>query len=194
MTTQTFTKIIVVSALMCTGSVFAEEAVTAIPTEKAAETQKIIAAPVTSEEAIAELEESRRKVMEMKEPRDKHMAEAGAIAKKIEARRKAILEENKDAAKLSADIAEFEKVLEEKTLALNSVFDADKELVDLKVKMQEERVSFGKNQLKLREEISRQHRERRLAIEKAAQQKEAAAKEDEAATKATETAQENENK
>lgn len=178
MTTPNLTKSIIVSALICAGSVFAEEVATPKVAEKATDTTQIIAAPATKEEAIAEVEAARRKIMEMKEPRDKHMAAVGELEKKVEARRKAILEENKDAAQLSVDIAKLDQELQAKAVALNAVFDADTELAALQVKVQEERENFGKTQLKMREEISKQHRERRLAMEKA---KEAAAKAEEAA-------------
>ena len=175
MTTRNFTKIMMVSAILCTASVFSEEASDAATTDKAKDAEKMIVAPTTPDAVAAELEASRRVIMEMKAPRDQHMAAAGELANQIEARRKTILEENKDAAKLSTDIAEMDKTLEEKTVALKAIFEADEKLAALQVKMEEERNNFGKNQLKLREEIARQHRERRLAME-AAQQKEAAAK------------------
>lgn len=185
MTTQNFRTIIMVLAILCTASVFAEEASTI---EKAKDAENVIVAPVSKDAALAEVEASRRVIMEMKAPSDQHMAAAGKIAKQIEARRKTILEGDEDAAKLNADIAELDKTLGEKMLALKAVFDADQELAELQVKLQEERDNFGKNQIKLREEIARQHRERRLAMEvaqqkQAAQQKEAAAKTEEAAKK-----------
>ncbi len=196
MTTRNFTKIILISTIISTASVFAEEAskasamdkandakktivtpvAEASTTAKAKEDEEVIVTPVAADAVAAELEASRRVIMEMKAPRDQQMAAVGEITKQIEARRKAILETNEEAAKLTADIAELDKTLEEKVLALTAVFDADQELAKLQIKMQEARDNFGKSQLKLREEIARQHRERRLAIEKAAQQKEAAAK------------------
>ena len=196
MTIQNFTKIIMVSAIFCTTSVFAKEAAKALATDIAKEAEKTIETPVAmasmidkaqeaektsmtpipNDAVVAELEASRRVLMEMKAPRDQHMAEAGELAKQVEARRSAILTENEEAAKLKADIAELDKVLEEKMQSLQAVFDADSELAALQVKMQAARDNFGKNQLKLREEIARQHRERRLAMQKAAQEKEAAEK------------------
>ncbi len=208
MTTKIFTKIMMVSTILCATSAFAKEASKVSASDKVKDAGKtmvtpvvesstagqeeaegLIVAPVATDAVAAELEASRRVLMEMKTPRDQQMAAVGQITKQMEARRKTILEENQDAAKLSADIAELDKMLEEKMLALKAVFDSDPELVTLQAKVQEARDSFGKSQLKLREEIARQHRERRLAMEKAAQQKEADAKaKTEEAAKADETA------
>ncbi len=215
MKTLNLTNIIMVSVLICAGSAFAQEAAKAPADETAKTPEKVIVTPVANatvevaaknaeevivvpssqEEAVAEIEASRRVIMEMKAPRDQHMAVAGEISKQIEARRKAIAEKNEDAAKLTTEIAELDKTLQEKIVALQAIFDADEALAKLQVKMQEVRDDFGKSQLKLREEISRQHHERRLAMEaaqqkQAAEQKEAAAKTDNAAAKTDEVTKE----
>lgn len=159
-------------ALVCTlfaaGVVRAEEAVVA---EKGDEEQSAVSElTVSAEEAIKQqIESGRQEALKLRTPRDEQLAEVGKINEQMTARREAIIAENEEAAALKAEIAELDKALEEKSGALAAILDGDEALQALRVKLGEAQVAFRVSQIKLREEVARQHRERRLLQDQARQ-------------------------
>lgn len=137
-----------------------------------------------SAESEAQVQENFKRVKALSDPRNKQLMEMKAIADKVEARKKEIFAENKEAAQLDKEIQELRKALDEKSAALIVILESDKKLTELNQSMDSSRDEFVVKQRKIREEIANQHRERRLKEEKLRLAREAAEAEK---TKAAET-------
>lgn len=163
-----FTLMVLVGMCFATGLAYAEEET---PSAVKSVEQPTSDNPVDSiDEALKqEVELGMERALKMRGPRDAHMSEINTINAQLEARKKAILSENETAAELSAEIAELDKELAEKSEALSTIFDTDKGMLELWAKQVQAQAAFGKSQMELREEIARQHRERRQLQEKARQ-------------------------
>ena len=137
-----------------------------------------VAATGAKEALSAESEEQTRenfkRVKALSDPRNKQLAEMKAIVDKVEARKKEIFAENKEAAQLDKEIQELRKTLDEKNAALIAILDSDKKLTELNRSMDASRDEFVVKQRKIREEIANQHRERLLREEKLRLAREAA--------------------
>lgn len=130
-----------------------------------------------------QMEAYRKRLMDMRGPRDKEMAALNEINTKIESRRKAILAENKDAGKLNAEmeklnaeIAEATKALGEKAAALTKMLEADPEFAELQKQASSASNELRTRQRGMRDEIAKQHRERLMMMEKQRLEAEEAAK------------------
>lgn len=132
------------------------------------------------------IELDRQRTIQMRGPRDAYMEEVARIKALVEAREQTILAENETAAELKAEIAELDQALVEKSEALAAIFDTDEELLTLRTKQSGAQASFQKSQLKLRNEITQQHRARRRLLEQA---REAAAEKAAEAEQAAETSE-----
>ena len=166
------------ACLLTAGSAFSEEvaqAAVSIPLVKGGGAKAGVKnAPEASQDGSAallktskkEIEmmlmEDRRRAKEMSEPRNKQMAVVSEANEKTAARIQAILAENADAAKLDAEIRELQKTMDEKMTALNKILEGDKQLADLKKAVESSKEELSSRQRRLREEIARQHRERRM--------------------------------
>ena len=127
-----------------------------------------------SAESEEQVQENFKRVKALSDPRNKQLAEMKAIADKVEARKKEIFAENKEAAQLDKEIQELRKALDDKNAALITILDSDKKLTELNQSMDSSRDEFVVKQRKIREEIANQHRERRLKEEKLRLAREAA--------------------
>ena len=130
-----------------------------------------------------EMEAYRKRLMDMRGPRDKDMAALNEITVKIEARKKAVLEKNEDAAKLSAEMEKLNaeitaatKTLKEKNAALTKMLEADAEFAALHKQLSDASNEFRNKQRGMRDEIAKQHRERLMKMEQLRLEAEAAAK------------------
>ena len=141
-----------------------------------------------SAESEAQVQENFKRVKALSEPRNKQLAEMKAIVDEVEARKKEIFAENKEAAQLDKDIQGLRKTLDEKNATLIVIFESDKKLAELNQAMDSSRDEFVIKQRKIREEIAKQHRERLIKEEKNRLAREAAetekAKADEASNPA----------
>jgi chromosome segregation ATPase len=130
-----------------------------------------------------EMEAYRKRLMDMRGPRDKEMTALNEIKTKIEARRKAVFAENEDAGKLNAEmeklnaeITEATKTLGEKDAVLTKMLEADAEFAALQKELSDANIGFRASQRGMRDEIAKQHRERLMKMEKQKLEAEAAAK------------------
>jgi len=143
---------------------------------------------MSAEDALRrEVEAQRARAIQMRGPRDAHMAAMGRITQQVEVRRKEILAENEEAAALEGEIAELERALEEKTTALASIYDEDERLQELRGEMLQARDAYNASQAQLRETILKQHRDRQHLVQQV--REEAAAKAAEAAEQAGDSAE-----
>ncbi len=140
------------------------------PAVPAAVVQKPEAAPADDPAAEA----YRKRLLELRGPRDKGMAEIQAATEKIEARKKALQTENKEAGELAAAIEALSKELSEKETALEKIYDEDEGLKTLDQELAAAHESFRKSQRNVRDEIARRHREHAQQIEKQQREAEAA--------------------
>ena len=148
------------------------------PAVPAAVVQKPEAAPADDPAAEA----YRKRLMELRGPRDKGMAEIQAVTEKIAARKKAIQAEDEKAGKLAAEIEALTQELTGKETALTKIYDEDEGLKTLNQDLAAAHESFRKSQRNVRDEIARRHREHAQQIEKQQREAEAAkAKAEEAA-------------
>ena len=116
----------------------------------------------------------RKRLMELRGPRDKGMAEIQAVTEKIAARKKAIQAEDEKAGKLAAEIEALSKELADKETALTKIYDEDEGLKTLNQDLAAAHESFRKSQRNVRDEIARRHREHAQQIEKQQREAEAA--------------------
>ena len=137
------------------------------PAVPAAVVQKPEAAPADDPGAEA----YRKRLMELRGPRDKGMAEIQSVTEKIAARKKAIQAEDEKAGKLAAEIEALTQELTGKETALTNIYDEDEGLKTLNQDLAAAHESFRKSQRNVRDEIARRHREHAQQIEK--QQREA---------------------
>ena len=140
------------------------------PAVPAAVAQKPEAAPADDPAAEA----YRKRLMELRGPRDKGMAEIQAVTEKIAARKKAIQAEDEKAGKLAAEIEALSKELADKETALTKIYDEDEGLKTLNQDLAAAHESFRKSQRNVRDEIARRHREHAQQIEKQQREAEAA--------------------
>ena len=140
------------------------------PAVPAAVVQKPEAAPADDPGAEA----YRKRLMELRGPRDKGMAEIQAVTEKIAARKKAIQAEDEKAGKLAAEIEALSKELADKETALTKIYDEDEGLKTLNQDLAAAHESFRKSQRNVRDEIARRHREHAQQIEKQQREAEAA--------------------
>ena len=151
----------------------------------AAVVQKPVAVPADGPEAEA----YRKRLMELRAPREKAMAGVRAATEKIEARKKALFAENEEAGKLAAEIEAMKKEVEAKDAALAKILAEDEALKALNQELAAAHESVRLSQRGMQDEIARRHREHRMTIEKKAREAEAAkvkAEEAEAAQAAAE--------
>ncbi len=151
------------------------------PAVPAAVVQKPEAAPADDPAAEA----YRKRLMELRVPRDKGMAEIQAVTEKIAARKKAIQAEDEKAGKLAAEIEALSKELADKETALTKIYDEDEGLKALNQELAAAHESFRQSQRNVRDEIARRRREHTQMIEKR-QQEAAEAKAKAEAAKAVE--------
>ena len=148
------------------------------PAVPAAVVQKPEAAPADDPGAEA----YRKRLMELRGPRDKGMAEIQSVTEKIAARKKAIQAEDEKAGKLAAEIEALTQELSGKETALTKIYDEDEGLKALNQDLAAAHESFRQSQRNVRDEIARRHREHAQQIEKQQREAEAAkAKAEEAA-------------
>lgn len=148
------------------------------PAVPAAVVQKPEAAPAEDPGAEA----YRKRLMELRGPRDKGMAEIQSVTEKIAARKKAIQAEDEKAGKLAAEIEALTQELSGKETALTKIYDEDEGLKALNQDLAAAHESFRQSQRNVRDEIARRHREHAQQIEKQQREAEAAkAKAEEAA-------------
>ena len=140
------------------------------PAVPAAVVQKPEAAPADDPAAEA----YRKRLMELRGPRDKGMAEIQSVTEKIAARKKAIQAEDEKAGKLAAEIEALSKELADKETALTKIYDEDEGLKTLNQDLAAAHESFRKSQRNVRDEIARRHREHAQQIEKQQREAEAA--------------------
>ena len=140
------------------------------PAVPAAVVQKPEAAPADDPAAEA----YRKRLMELRGPRDKGMAEIQAVTEKIAARKKAIQAEDEKAGKLAAEIEALTQELADKETALTKIYDEDEGLKTLNQDLAAAHESFRKSQRNVRDEIARRHREHAQQIEKQQREAEAA--------------------
>ena len=140
------------------------------PAIPAAVVQKPEAAPADDPAAEA----YRKRLMELRGPRDKGMAEIQAVTEKIAARKKAVQAEDEKAGKLAAEIEALSKELADKETALTKIYDEDEGLKTLNQELAAAHESFRKSQRNVRDEIARRHREHAQQIEKQQREAEAA--------------------
>ena len=155
------------------------------PAVPAAVVQKPVAVPADGPEAEA----YRKRLMELRGPRDKGMAEIQAVTEKIAARKKALFAENEEAGKLAAEIEAMKKEVEAKDAALAKILAEDEALKALNQELVAAHESVRLSQRGVQDEIARRHREHRIEIEKKMREAEAAkakAEEAEAAQAAAE--------
>lgn len=140
------------------------------PAVPAAVVQKPEAAPADDPGAEA----YRKRLMELRGPRDKGMAEIQSVTEKIAARKKAIQAEDEKAGKLAAEIEALTQELTGKETALTNIYDEDEGLKTLNQDLAAAHESFRKSQRNVRDEIARRHREHAQQIEKQQREAEAA--------------------
>ena len=140
------------------------------PAVPAAVVQKPEAAPADDPGAEA----YRKRLMELRGPRDKGMAEIQSVTEKIAARKKAIQAEDEKAGKLAAEIEALTQELSGKETALTKIYDEDEGLKTLNQDLAAAHESFRKSQRNVRDEIARRHREHAQQIEKQQREAEAA--------------------
>ena len=140
------------------------------PAIPAAVVQKPEAAPADDPGAEA----YRKRLMELRGPRDKGMAEIQSVTEKIAARKKAIQAEDEKAGKLAAEIEALTQELSGKETALTKIYDEDEGLKTLNQDLAAAHESFRKSQRNVRDEIARRHREHAQQIEKQQREAEAA--------------------
>ena len=140
------------------------------PAVPAAVVQKPEAAPADDPGAEA----YRKRLMELRGPRDKGMAEIQAVTEKIAARKKAIQAEDEKAGKLAAEIEALTQELSGKETALTKIYDEDEGLKALNQDLAAAHESFRQSQRNVRDEIARRHREHAQQIEKQQREAEAA--------------------
>ena len=140
------------------------------PAVPAAVVQKPEAAPADDPAAEA----YRKRLMELRGPRDKGMAEIQAVTEKIAARKKAIQAEDEKAGKLAAEIEALTQELTGKETALTKIYDEDEGLKTLNQDLAAAHESFRKSQRNVRDEIARRRREHAQQIEKQQREAEAA--------------------
>ena len=140
------------------------------PAVPAAVVQKPEAAPADDPAAEA----YRKRLMELRGPRDKGMAEIQSVTEKIAARKKAIQAEDEKAGKLAAEIEALTQELSGKETALTKIYDEDEGLKTLNQDLAAAHESFRKSQRNVRDEIARRHREHAQQIEKQQREAEAA--------------------
>lgn len=140
------------------------------PAVPAAVVQKPEAAPADDPAAEA----YRKRLMELRGPRDKGMAEIQSVTEKIAARKKAIQAEDEKAGKLAAEIEALTQELSGKETALTKIYDEDEGLKALNQELAAAHESFRKSQRNVRDEIARRHREHAQQIEKQQREAEAA--------------------
>lgn len=151
------------------------------PAVPAAVVQKPEAAPADDPAAEA----YRKRLMELRGPRDKGMAEIQSVTEKIAARKKAIQAEDEKAGKLAAEIEALTQELSGKETALTKIYDEDEGLKALNQELAAAHESFRQSQRNVRDEIARRRREHTQMIEKR-QQEAAEAKAKAEAAKAVE--------
>ena len=132
------------------------------PAVPAAVVQKPEAAPADDPGAEA----YRKRLMELRGPRDKGMAEIQSVTEKIAARKKAIQAEDEKAGKLAAEIEALTQELSGKETALTKIYDEDEGLKALNQDLAAAHESFRQSQRNVRDEIARRHREHAQQIEK----------------------------
>jgi len=140
------------------------------PAVPAAVVQKPEAAPADDPGAEA----YRKRLMELRGPRDKGMAEIQSVTEKIAARKKAIQAEDEKAGKLAAEIEALTQELTGKETALTKIYDEDEGLKALNQDLAAAHESFRQSQRNVRDEIARRHREHAQQIEKQQREAEAA--------------------
>ena len=140
------------------------------PAVPAAVVQKPEAAPADDPAAEA----YRKRLLELRGPRDKGMAEIQSVTEKIAARKKAIQAEDEKAGKLAAEIEALSKELADKETALTKIYDEDEGLKALNQELAAAHESFRQSQRNVRDEIARRHREHAQQIEKQQREAEAA--------------------
>ena len=140
------------------------------PAVPAAVVQKPEAAPADDPAAEA----YRKRLMELRGPRDKGMAEIQSVTEKIAARKKAIQAEDEKAGKLAAEIEALTQELSGKETALEKIYDEDEGLKALNQDLAAAHESFRQSQRNVRDEIARRHREHAQQIEKQQREAEAA--------------------
>ena len=140
------------------------------PAVPAAVVQKPEAAPADDPGAEA----YRKRLMELRGPRDKGMAEIQSVTEKIAARKKAIQAEDEKAGKLAAEIEALTQELSGKETALTKIYDEDEGLKALNQDLAAAHESFRQSQRNVRDEIARRHHEHAQQIEKQQREAEAA--------------------
>jgi chromosome segregation ATPase len=140
------------------------------PAVPAAVVQKPEAAPADDPGAEA----YRKRLMELRGPRDKGMADIQSVTEKIAARKKAIQAEDEKAGKLAAEIEALTQELSGKETALAKIYDEDEGLKALNQDLAAAHESFRQSQRNVRDEIARRHREHAQQIEKQQREAEAA--------------------
>jgi hypothetical protein len=144
----------------------------ALPAAPAAVVQKPEAALADDPGAEA----YRKRLMELRGPRDKGMAEIQAATEKIAARKKAIQAEDAQAGKLAAEIESLSKALSEKEDSLAKIYDEDEGLKAVDRDLAAAHEAFRQSQRNVRDEIARRHRERTWQIDEKWQREAEAAK------------------
>lgn len=140
------------------------------PAVPAAVVQKPAVAPADDPAAEA----YRKRLLELRGPRDKGMAKIQTVTEKIAVRKKALHAENEEAGTLAAEIEALSKDLSEKEAALTKIYDEDEGIKALNRELTAAHESFRQSQMNVRNEISRRHREHAQQIEKRQREAEAA--------------------
>lgn len=119
--------------------------------------------------------EYRTGVMEKASRRDANMARIAEITGQIEQRKAEIVKEDTEAGSLKESIGKLSKELEENTIALEKIYGGDDKLNELYKGLDDARADMVASQKAVRDEIRRQHAERRLVAQKVAEDAAAAA-------------------
>ena len=89
------------------------------------------------------------RLLQLKEPRDKYMAQVNELNAKVEARKAAIAEEDEEVAALAKEVAALEAKLVEKSAALEAKYAADEKIKELGAKSAELRKEYAETVRKM---------------------------------------------